>query len=102
MMDRTQFRKKYLGEVTLRNGEHVKFLFPVTEQEIARLQTAAETVWKRMHWKRNPDIRGYEWCLMDDLNLSQFRIVFTAIKQYGNNYWNFLWRERNKRNQTMS
>lgn len=92
MMDRMLFRKKYLGEVNLKTGEHVKFLFPVTEMEIFRAQIAAETVWHALH-KPNANFRDYEWAFLDDLNLSQFRIVFTNIRKYGKNYWCLVWKE---------
>lgn len=101
MMDRMLFRKKYLGEVTLKNGDHVKFLFPVTEEEIARAQIAAETTWEHLQ-KPWANRKRYEWALLDDLNLSQFRIVFTAIWKYGENYWNLLWNQYLEKNKKKS
>lgn len=96
MMDKAMFRKKYLGEVTLKNGEHVKFLYPLTELDVQKAQIAAETTWKYL---QNPktNIRDFEWCFADDLNLTQFRIVFAAIRKYGKNYWSLVWKERNKK-----
>ena len=90
MMDKALFRKKYLGEVTLKNGDHVKFLYPLTESDVARAKISAETTWEYLH-KPHANFRNYEWALMDDLNLSQFRIVFAAIRKYGENYWHLVW-----------
>lgn len=92
MMDKELFRKKYLGEVKLKNGEHVKFLFPVTEYEISQQQIKAEKLFKAIH--DNPiEVKEYTWAVMDDLNLSQFRIVFTAVQKYGKNYWKLTWQK---------
>ena len=90
-MDRMLFRKKYLGEVTLKTGEYVKFLFPIEEYEIQQAQIAAETTWRNLH-KPNANFRDFEWCFLDDLNLSQFRIVFTGVRKYGKFYWETTWK----------
>lgn len=96
MMDKAKFRKKYLGEVTLKNGEHVKFLFPMTESDVATYQIEAENTFKAV--ETNLFIAGrYQWALMDDLNLSQFRIVFAAIKKYGDKYWKLTWEQMCKK-----
>lgn len=91
MMDKALFRKKYLGEVTLKNGEHVKFCFSITEYEVQQSQIAAEHTWRQIH-KPNANFRDFEYALLDDLNLSQFRIVFALVRKYGKNYWNLTWR----------
>lgn len=92
MMDKALFRKKYLGEVTLKNGEHVKFLFPLTESDVAKTQIEAENIWRRMCSNR-ADIQEYKWAVMDDLNMPQFRIVYAAVAIYGKNYWKLVWEQ---------
>ena len=101
MMEKALFRKKYLGEVTLKNGEHVKFLFPLTESDIAKAQIEAENIWRRLH-NPNADIREYMWAIKDDLNISQFRIVYAAVGIYGKNYWNLVWQQYLEKNQKKS
>ena len=101
MMDKTLFRKKYLGEVTLKNGQHVKFLFPLTEGDVVKTQIEAETIWQNIH-KNNADVREYAWAIVDDLNLSQFRIVFAAVGLYGKNYWKTIWQHYLEKNQKKS
>ena len=91
-MDKALFRKKYLGEVTLKNGEHVKFLFPLTESDVAKTQIEAENIWRRMCSNR-ADIQEYKWAVMDDLNMPQFRIVYAAVAIYGKNYWKLVWEQ---------
>lgn len=91
-MDKTLFRKKYLGEVTLKNGEHVKFLFNVTESDVSKTQIEAENIWRKIQ-NNKTDIRDYYWAIADDLNLSQFRIVYAAVSIYGKNYWKLVWEQ---------
>ena len=89
-MDTVLFRKKYLGEVTLKNGEHVKFLFPVSEIDIEKFRFEAETTWKYI--QKDPKIvQKYQHVFLDDLDLEQFRIVFAGIKKYGDFYWKLVW-----------
>ena len=90
MMDATLFRKKYLGEVTLKNGEHVKFLFPVSEDIFNQTKEEADSVYKRI-WKDKKSVYVYAWALIDNLNSTQFHVVYTNIKKYGDNYWKNLW-----------
>lgn len=90
MMDATLFRKKYLGEVTLKNGEHVKFLFPLTDSNLAQVKIAAQNAWKQLQ-NRKSNIREYEWVFIDNLNLQQFQTVYAGIKIYGKNYWKLVW-----------
>lgn len=90
MMDTTLFRKKYLGEVTLKNGEHVKFLFPVSDADVEKFRIEAETSWKRI--QADPKIvQTNQYIFLDDLSLDQFRIVFAGVKIYGNFYWKLVW-----------
>ena len=89
-MDTTLFRKKYLGEVTLKNGEHVKFLFPLTDSNLAQVKIAAQNAWKQLQ-NRKSNIREYEWVFIDNLNLQQFQTVYAGIKIYGKNYWKLVW-----------
>lgn len=89
-MDATLFRKKYLGEVTLKNGEHVKFLFPLTDSNLAQVKIAAQNAWKQLQ-NRKSNIREYEWVFIDNLNLQQFQTVYAGIKIYGKNYWKLVW-----------
>ena len=99
MMEKALFRKKYLGEVTLKNGEHVKFLFPLTESDVAKYQIEAENIFKRMH-SFGAEVKEYLWAISDDLDVSQFRIVYAAIMVYGKNYWKLVWQqylEKNKK-----
>ena len=99
MMEKALFRKKYLGEVTLKNGEHVKFLFPLTESDVAKYQIEAENIFKRMYGF-DAEVREYLWAVSDDLDVSQFRIAYAAIMIYGKNYWKLVWQqylEKNKK-----
>lgn len=100
MMDKALFRKKYLGEVTLKNGEHVKFLFPLTDSNLAQVKIAAQNAWKQLQ-NRKSNIREYEWVFIDNLNLQQFQTVYAGIKIYGKNYWKLVWEhylQQNKKN----
>lgn len=101
MMDRTLFRKKYLGEVTLKNGEHVKFLFPVPDSNIAQIKFETRKIWQQLH-KRKPDICEYEWVIIDDLDLQQFQMVYAGIRLYGKNYWKLLWEHYLQQNKKSS
>lgn len=99
MMEKALFRKKYLGEVTLKNGEHVKFLFPIVESNLDWAKLEAQSVWRQIH-KPKAKICEYEWAFIDDLDLSQFQIVYVGTKVYGNNYWKLVWEnylEKNKK-----
>lgn len=98
-MDKKLFRKKYLGEVTLKNGEHVKFLFPLTESDVAQTKIQAETTWNRLR-KTDAIHQDFMWAIMDDLDLAQFRLVYAAVHIYGKNYWKIVWEqylEKNKK-----
>lgn len=101
MMNKTLFRKKYLGEVTLKNGQHVKFLFPLTESDVRRAQIESENIWRRLH-SVSADIREYAWAIADDLDMPQFRIVYAAIRIYGKNYWKLVWQQYLEKNQKKS
>ena len=96
MMDKKEFRKKYLGELTLKNGTHVKFLFPVTKEQVCMYQIESKQLYSVIQKYNNPNTKYY-WVLFDDLSLIQFQIVFTAIKIYGDNYWKILWENRDKK-----
>lgn len=100
MMDATLFRKKYLGEVTLKNGEHVKFLYPISERSFECVKIKAKNIWK--NYRQNKTIgEEYQWAVFDNLNLEQFQIVLAAISIYGKQYWKRLWQaylEKNKKN----
>lgn len=97
-MDKALFRKKYLGEVTLKNGDHVTFCFPLTESDVAKFQIESENIWRRI--SNNPQsVQEYKWAVYDDMDLSQFRIAYAAIKKYGKGYWKLLWEEYVKKNQ---
>lgn len=95
MMDKTQFRAKYLGELTLRNGTHVKFLYPVTRQQAYTYALEAQQLYKTIQKYNRPDSR-FGWAVLDDLSLAQFQIVFAATKVYGEKYWQRLHEERKK------
>lgn len=93
MMDRVQFREKYLGELTLRNGAHVKFLYPVTKEQAHTYAIEAQQLYKTIRHYNRPDSK-YGWAILDDLSLAQFQIVFAAIKIHGDKYWQRLHDER--------
>lgn len=96
-MDKILFRKKYLGEVTLKNGQHVKFLFPITESDVYKAKIEAENIWRRIQ-QHKTDIREYYWAVADDLDLNQFRIAYTAVGLYGKNYWKLVWQKYLEKN----
>ena len=89
-MDSAIFRKKYMGEVTLKNGEHIKFLFPVNDETIDRARIAATNIWQKMRDQKDI-VRSFQWAIIDDLDFSQFLFVFAATGIYGENYWKFVW-----------
>ena len=96
-MEEQIFLKKYLGEVTLKNGEHVKFLFPCSETVFRTTQNESTCLYKNL--TNNPEnTKNYSWALFDNLNLTQFQVVYANIKIYGDNYWKKLWEERKKNN----
>lgn len=96
-MEESTFLKKYLGEVTLTKGEHVKFLFPITEADFCTYKIESAHIYRNI--QKNPQkSKDYYWVLMDNLNKEQFQIVYTAIKKYGKDYWKLLWDNRNKKN----
>lgn len=100
MMDATLFRKKYLGEVTLKNGEHVKFLFPVSDSNLLQVKIEVKNLWEQLK-KRKSNIRDFEWVFIDNLDLQQFQTVYAGIKIYGKNYWKLVWEyylQQNKKN----
>lgn len=90
MMQENLFRKKYLGEVTLKNGEHVKFLYPVTELELEKFSIQAKRLWHNIQTHKDY-VKNYKWVLLDDLSYEQFIIAFVAIQKYGENYWKLVW-----------
>lgn len=99
MMQENLFRKKYLGEVTLKNGEHVKFLFPITESDLDKYQSEYETLYRRIQ-KNKKHVLHFKWVLADDLSPEQFAIAYTATKKYGEHYWKLVWQlflENNKK-----
>lgn len=96
MMEEKIFRKKYLGEVTTKNGDHVKFLFPISESEYRTYEIEATHIFNNIH-RNNSNIEKYKYILLDDLDIEQFKIVFTATKKYRENYWKLLWSETNKK-----
>lgn len=95
-METQLFLKKYLGEVTLKNGEHVKFLFPCSESVFKSIKNESMLIYKNI--TNNPKrVQNYSWALFDNLNLTQFQVVYANIKIYGQNYWKFLWENTNKK-----
>ena len=100
MMDATLFRKKYLGEVTLKNGGHVKFLFPISDSNLSQVKIEVKNLWEQLK-KRKSNIRDFEWVFIDNLDLQQFQTVYAGIKIYGKNYWKLVWEhylQQNKKN----
>ena len=91
-MEERVFLKKYLGEVTLKNGEHVKFLFPVSEEIFKTTKNESGVLYKKIH-KNQKDVRLYVWAVVDNLTMEQFQVVYANIKKYGDNYWKILWNE---------
>ena len=89
-MEERMFLKKYLGEVTLKNGEHVKFLFPVSEDIFKTIKNESGVLYKKIR-KNQKDVRLYVWAVVDNLTMEQFQIVYANIRKYGNNYWKLLW-----------
>lgn len=95
-MEEKIFLKKYLGEVTLKNGEHVKFLFPVSEEIFKTTKNESDVLYKKI--RKNPkDVCLYVWAIADNLTKQQFHIVYANIKKYGDNYWKRLWENRDKK-----
>ena len=95
-MEEKNFLKKYLGEVTLKNGEHVKFLFPVSEETFKTTKNEADFLYKKIR-QNQKDVRLYVWSVVDNLTKQQFHIVYANIKKYGDNYWKRLWENRDKK-----
>lgn len=95
-MEEKQFLKKYLGEITLKNGEHVKFLFPVSKDWFNMCKIEAESVYSKLT-KKSDLLQKYQYAAIDNLNKEQFCVVFAAVKKYGEKYWVRLWNERNKK-----
>ena len=96
-MEEKIFLKKYLGEVTLNNGEHVKFLFPVSKEIFDTINSEAVSLYKKI--RMNPkDVCLYIWAISDNLTKQQFHIVYANIKKYGDNYWKRLWENRDRKN----
>ena len=73
MMEKALFRKKYLGEVTLKSGEHVKFLFPLTESDVAKYQIEAENIFKRMH-KLGAEVKESIELVIEDEVTSSYQV----------------------------
>lgn len=96
MMEKTIFKKKYLGELTLKNGEHVKFLYPVNKNVFHTTLTESEQLYKTIQKHKDTNTK-YWWVLIDNLNLIQFQVVYANIKKYGDNYWKKLWENRDKK-----
>ena len=96
-MEESKFLRKYMGELTLKNGTHVKFLYPVTKDLLETYKIEAQNIYKNIQRYRNPDSK-YWWVLMDNLSFEQFWIVFCAIKKYGDRYWRLTWEEMSKNN----
>lgn len=95
-METNLFLKKYLGEVTLKNGDHVKFLFPVSETIFKAIKNESMGVYKNI--TNNPkNVQTYSWALLDNLNPTQFQVVYANIRKYGENYWKILWKNTNKK-----
>lgn len=100
MMDATLFRKKYLGEVTLKNGEHVKFLFDISDSNLSQVKIEAKNIWQQLQTRKS-NIRDFEWVFIDNLDLHQFQTVYAGMKIYGKNYWKLVWEhylQQNKKN----
>lgn len=95
-MEEKIFLKKYLGEITLNNGEHVKFLFPVSETIFKSIKTESDNLYKKIYANQK-NVHIYSWAILDNLNPIQFQIVYANIKKYGENYWKRLWENRNKK-----
>lgn len=97
MMQETLFRKKYLGEVTLKNGEHVKFLYPVSDSEIKMYSIPAKRLWDNIQ-KHRDYLQAYKWVVLDDLTYDQFVMVYVGMKKYGEIYWKFVWQDYLEKN----
>ena len=96
MMEEKTFCKKYLGEVTTKSGEHIKFLFPISKLDYRVHETEATYIFNNLQ-RNQTNIDKYKYILLDDLDLEQFKIVFAATKKYRENYWKILWSETNKK-----
>ena len=96
MMDKNLFKQKYLGEVTLKNGQHVKYLFPVNKNTVLMYNIESKQIFSNIQKHKNIQSK-YFWALLDDLSLIQFQIVYAATKVYGDNYWKLLWENRSKK-----
>ena len=51
-METKLFLKKYLGEVTLKKGEHVKFLFPASEDIFNQTKDESMCLYKKIQKER--------------------------------------------------
>ena len=95
-MNKTIFKQKYLGELTLKNGEHIKFLYPLNKSVFYTTLTESEKLYHTIQKFKDSKTK-YWWVLMDDLSLIQFQVVYANIKKYGDNYWKRLWENRDKK-----
>lgn len=96
MMDKKQFKQKYLGELTLRDGTHVKFLYPIIKEILYATHVESKQLYATIQKTKNTDTK-YWWVIFDDLSLIQFQVVYANIKKYGDNYWKRLWENRDKK-----
>lgn len=86
----TEFRRKYLGELTLRNGAHVKFLYPITKADIALVSEQASQDW---------ELAKNGWLVQDDnLTKEQYIGVIAGQNKYGTRYWNTFKARQDARN----
>lgn len=97
MMDKKQFKQKYLGELTLRDGTHVKFLYPIIKEILYATHVESKQLYAIIQKTKNTDTK-YWWVIFDDLSLIQFQVVYANIKKYGDNYWKRLWENRDRKN----
>lgn len=95
-MEKKEFKKKYLGELTLKNGTHIKFLYPPVKEIVYTTQIESKQLYATIQKYKRTDAK-YWWVLMDNLTLIQFQIVYANIKKYGENYWKRLWENRDRK-----
>lgn len=95
-MEKKEFKKKYLGELTLKNGTHIKFLYPPVKEIVCATQIESKQLYTTIQKYKRTDTK-YWWVLIDNLTLIQFQIVYANIKKYGENYWKRLWENRERK-----
>lgn len=81
-MQAEQFRKKYLGEITLRSGKRCFICFPVTVKDMKSIEEEAK---KNYHIIMNSS--GYSFVKEDELTEQQYIGVMAGQNKYGVRYW---------------